>query len=118
MSDLNPADAGIIISAMELFLSVIDDKDNDVPPELIPALEKLRAKMEVIPVRMTSFDTPHYPCRPFLASILRFPMLTLQHSFLLEYVTALSFCPSIRTMRLRLSEKSMSQEAFYLLIPP
>ena len=54
----------------------------------------------------------------FLASILRFPKLTLQRSFLLEYVTALSFCPSIRTTRLRLSEKSMSQEAFYLSIPP
>jgi hypothetical protein len=65
LSDLNPADAGIIITAMEVFLSLIDINDNDVPPELIPALEKLRAKMEVIPVRMTSFDTPRYPYRLF-----------------------------------------------------
>lgn len=55
LSDLNPADAGNIITAMEVFLSLIDKNDDDVPPELIPALEKLRAKMEVIPVRMTSF---------------------------------------------------------------
>ena len=54
LSDLNSADAGIIITAMEVFLSLVDEIDDDVPPELIPALEKLRAKMEVIPVRMTS----------------------------------------------------------------
>ena len=102
LSDLNPADAGIIITAMEVFLSLIDENDDDVPPELIPALEKLRAKMEVIPVSITSFDTPRYPYRLFLASILRFPKSTIQRSFLLEYVTALSLCPSIRSMRLRL----------------
>lgn len=34
LSDLNPADAGIIITAMEVFLSLIDEDDDDVPPSL------------------------------------------------------------------------------------
>ena len=66
-SNLNSVDAGIIITAMEVFLSLINENDDNIPPELIPALEKLHAKMEIVPVHMTAFDIPHYPYWLFLA---------------------------------------------------
>ncbi|KAG5649350.1 hypothetical protein H0H81_004398, partial [Sphagnurus paluster] len=54
LSDLGAEDTNLLLSALATFQDTLDEDDEDLPAELIPALEKLRGKLEVVP--HTSFS--------------------------------------------------------------
>ncbi|KAF8347289.1 hypothetical protein F5887DRAFT_1281371 [Amanita rubescens] len=54
LSGLTQEDTTVLLTALETFQSTLDENDEDLPPELVPALDKLRAKLGV--VQHTSFS--------------------------------------------------------------
>lgn len=43
-------DTTVLLTALATFQSMLDEDDEDLPPELVPALDKLRAKLGVVQV--------------------------------------------------------------------
>ena len=50
LSGLTQEDTTVLLTALATFQSTLDEDDEDLPPELVPALDKLRAKLGVVQV--------------------------------------------------------------------
>ncbi|KAG6808661.1 hypothetical protein H0H93_016648, partial [Arthromyces matolae] len=59
ISDITAVDANVLISALNELESMLDPDDEHLPPELLPALQKLRAKLQIVPMH-TSFSKADY----------------------------------------------------------
>ena len=50
ISDLTIEDTSRLLLALAAFQDNLDETDEDLPPELLPALEKLTTKLRIAPV--------------------------------------------------------------------